>query len=55
MKKVYCIIFDYDGYEEQVEEIHEKEKTQSSDWLQSLMNADMIIFQFLCVIMACLL
>lgn len=26
MKKVYCIIFDYDGYENEVEEIHEKEK-----------------------------
>ena len=26
MKKVYCIIFDYDGYENEVEEIYEKEK-----------------------------
>ena len=26
MKKVYCIIFDYQGYDEQLEEIYEEEK-----------------------------
>lgn len=26
MKKVYCIIFDYGGYEERLEEIYEHEK-----------------------------
>ena len=26
MKKVYCIIFDYQGHDEQLEEIYEEEK-----------------------------
>ena len=27
MKKVYCIIFDYQGHNEQLEEIYEEEET----------------------------